>query len=185
MNSSKHPRAVFSPRHGRSHSGLRKPFSFLLPQTTAEEPHPQSRSWSRAPAYPSQNAHAVGSQDKCPCQRTLGNLLRNTSTARSCFQLYLRFFTRFGCSCFKRHFADYPPLSLSLPFFFLFLFPASCLSWVPEQGTVGASGDLAPLAHLALGLLGEGKMWSPETGWGEAKYVIIFSTMSRQSQLPN
>ena len=27
---------------------------------------------------------------------------------------------------------------------------------VPCQGTVGASGDLAPLAHLALGLLGEG-----------------------------
>ncbi|XP_064457768.1 histidine ammonia-lyase-like isoform X2 [Ornithodoros turicata] len=51
-------------------------------------------------------------------------------------------------------------------------FNASCLSWVPEQGTVGASGDLAPLAHLALGLIGEGKMWSPETGWGEAKYVL-------------
>jgi histidine ammonia-lyase len=42
---------------------------------------------------------------------------------------------------------------------------------VPEQGSVGASGDLAPLAHLALGLLGEGKMWSPETGWGNAKDV--------------
>lgn len=27
---------------------------------------------------------------------------------------------------------------------------------VPCQGTVGASGDLAPLSHLALGLLGEG-----------------------------
>lgn len=51
-------------------------------------------------------------------------------------------------------------------------FNASCLSWVPEKGTVGASGDLAPLAHLGLGLLGEGKMWSPETGWGEAKYVL-------------
>jgi len=36
---------------------------------------------------------------------------------------------------------------------------------------VGASGDLAPLAHLALGMMGEGKMWSFETGWGEAKYV--------------
>ena len=28
---------------------------------------------------------------------------------------------------------------------------------VPEQGSVGASGDLAPLAHLALGLIGEGQ----------------------------
>ena len=29
---------------------------------------------------------------------------------------------------------------------------------VPEQGSVGASGDLAPLAHLALGLIGEGEV---------------------------
>lgn len=49
---------------------------------------------------------------------------------------------------------------------------ASCLSWVPEQGSVGASGDLAPLAHLALGIVGEGKMWSAKTGWGEAKRVF-------------
>ena len=27
---------------------------------------------------------------------------------------------------------------------------------VPEQGSVGASGDLAPLAHLALPLIGRG-----------------------------
>ncbi|MDA8266708.1 MAG: histidine ammonia-lyase [Actinomycetota bacterium] len=29
---------------------------------------------------------------------------------------------------------------------------------VPEQGSLGASGDLAPLAHLALGALGEGRV---------------------------
>jgi len=29
---------------------------------------------------------------------------------------------------------------------------------VPEVGSVGASGDLAPLAHIALGLIGEGKV---------------------------
>ncbi|KAF5901461.1 histidine ammonia-lyase-like isoform X2, partial [Clarias magur] len=51
-------------------------------------------------------------------------------------------------------------------------FNASCLSWVPEQGTVGASGDLAPLAHLALGLMGEGRMWSPQTGWTDATTVL-------------
>ena len=28
---------------------------------------------------------------------------------------------------------------------------------VPSQGSVGASGDLAPLAHLALALIGEGE----------------------------
>lgn len=31
---------------------------------------------------------------------------------------------------------------------------------IPEKGTVGASGDLAPLSHLALGLMGEGLAWS-------------------------
>ncbi len=30
---------------------------------------------------------------------------------------------------------------------------------VPETGSVGASGDLAPLAHLALVMLGEGEAW--------------------------
>jgi len=30
---------------------------------------------------------------------------------------------------------------------------------VPEQGSVGASGDLAPLAHLGLALAGEGEVW--------------------------
>ena len=35
--------------------------------------------------------------------------------------------------------------------------------FVPCQGTVGASGDLAPLAHLALGLLGEGLAYDVES----------------------
>jgi histidine ammonia-lyase len=29
---------------------------------------------------------------------------------------------------------------------------------VPEQGSVGASGDLAPLSHVALALMGEGEV---------------------------
>lgn len=31
---------------------------------------------------------------------------------------------------------------------------------VPSQGSVGASGDLAPLAHLALAMMGEGEVWA-------------------------
>ena len=31
-------------------------------------------------------------------------------------------------------------------------------AWIPQQGSVGASGDLAPLAHLALVLIGEGRV---------------------------
>jgi len=30
---------------------------------------------------------------------------------------------------------------------------------IPKQGSVGASGDLAPLSHLALALIGEGEVW--------------------------
>lgn len=30
---------------------------------------------------------------------------------------------------------------------------------IPQQGSVGASGDLAPLSHLALALIGEGDVW--------------------------
>jgi histidine ammonia-lyase len=48
----------------------------------------------------------------------------------------------------------------------------SCIPEIPSQGTVGASGDLAPLAHLAAGLMGVGRMWSPKTGWGYAKDVL-------------
>lgn len=33
---------------------------------------------------------------------------------------------------------------------------------IPSQGSVGASGDLAPLSHLALALIGEGEAWSED-----------------------
>jgi histidine ammonia-lyase len=36
---------------------------------------------------------------------------------------------------------------------------ADVLPYVPSQGSVGASGDLAPLAHLALSFIGEGHVW--------------------------
>jgi histidine ammonia-lyase len=35
---------------------------------------------------------------------------------------------------------------------------------VPEHGSLGASGDLAPLAHCALVLVGEGEVWDREGG---------------------
>lgn len=37
---------------------------------------------------------------------------------------------------------------------------AGLIPVVPELGSVGASGDLAPFAHLALPLIGEGEVWS-------------------------
>ncbi|HSM68120.1 MAG TPA: histidine ammonia-lyase [Xanthomonadales bacterium] len=36
------------------------------------------------------------------------------------------------------------------------------LPWVPSRGSVGASGDLAPLAHLCLPLIGRGEAWNAE-----------------------
>jgi len=33
------------------------------------------------------------------------------------------------------------------------------IPWVPSRGSVGASGDLAPLAHLCLPLIGRGEVW--------------------------
>jgi len=37
---------------------------------------------------------------------------------------------------------------------------AGLVPWIPSQGSVGASGDLAPLAHMTLALVGEGQMWA-------------------------
>ncbi|MBL7555196.1 MAG: histidine ammonia-lyase [Bdellovibrionaceae bacterium] len=37
---------------------------------------------------------------------------------------------------------------------------ADIIPCIPSQGSVGASGDLAPLSHLALSLIGEGLAWN-------------------------
>jgi histidine ammonia-lyase len=42
---------------------------------------------------------------------------------------------------------------------------------IPEQGSVGASGDLAPLAHLALALIGEGRLTRGDES-GEAATML-------------
>jgi len=44
----------------------------------------------------------------------------------------------------------------------LALFNAGLLPRIPSKGSVGASGDLAPLAHLACVLIGEGEVDTPE-----------------------
>ena len=42
-------------------------------------------------------------------------------------------------------------------------FNSGCVPWIPRAGTVGASGDLVPLAHIGLSLIGEGLVWDPKT----------------------
>jgi histidine ammonia-lyase len=50
----------------------------------------------------------------------------------------------------------YSGVRAEVPAFLLDLLSADLLPAVPAQGSVGASGDLAPFAHLALPLIGEG-----------------------------
>ncbi len=45
----------------------------------------------------------------------------------------------------------------------IFFIENNILPVVPEQGSVGASGDLAPLSHLFLPLLGEGEIWQDDS----------------------
>ncbi|MBK6852079.1 MAG: histidine ammonia-lyase [Burkholderiales bacterium] len=42
------------------------------------------------------------------------------------------------------------------------VFNAGLVPYVPSQGSVGASGDLAPLAHMTLALIGEGEFLVPD-----------------------
>ena len=66
---------------------------------------------------------------------------------------------------------------------FVHAFNNHCLPYIPEKGTVGASGDLAPLSHLALGLMGEGRMWNGtgdgrnENDWVEASAVLASKSL--------
>ncbi len=49
---------------------------------------------------------------------------------------------------------------------------------IPSQGSVGASGDLAPLAHLALALIGEGFVWQGE------EHVPVSDVISKKGISP-
>lgn len=49
-------------------------------------------------------------------------------------------------------------------------------AWVPSRGSVGASGDLAPLAHLCLPLIGRGEVWN-ETQSGKTDAARAMSLL--------
>lgn len=49
-------------------------------------------------------------------------------------------------------------------------------AWVPSRGSVGASGDLAPLAHLCLPLIGRGEVWN-ETQSGKTDAAKAMSLL--------
>lgn len=53
---------------------------------------------------------------------------------------------------------------------------------VPEQGSVGASGDLAPLAHLALALIGEGTLHRGDRSGGASEMLAVAGLQPVQLQ---
>ena len=60
----------------------------------------------------------------------------------------------------------------------LFFIDNDLLPVLPEQGSVGASGDLAPLSHLFLPLIGEGEFWA------EGEIVSAKQVLSKHSIVP-
>ncbi len=52
------------------------------------------------------------------------------------------------------------------------LLNAGVIPLVPEQGSVGASGDLAPLSHIGLALMGEGQVLSSESAAAPAEAAL-------------
>ncbi len=60
---------------------------------------------------------------------------------------------------------------------------AGIFALIPEQGSVGASGDLAPLAHLALGVIGEGQLGRGDMR-GEAAAVLAAAGLTPASLGP-
>jgi histidine ammonia-lyase len=55
--------------------------------------------------------------------------------------------------------AGYSGVRPALPEAIAAILNAGLVPWVPEHGSLGASGDLAPLAHATACLLGEGWVW--------------------------
>ena len=65
----------------------------------------------------------------------------------------------------------YSGVSLELVEKFIAIQNAGIVAWIPEQGSVGACGDLAPLAHMALVLIGEGRCWY-EGAWMDSAKAL-------------
>jgi histidine ammonia-lyase len=54
---------------------------------------------------------------------------------------------------------------------------------IPQQGSVGASGDLAPLSHLALAIIGEGEVYDPADVQGR-KVIPVTEALGRTGVKP-
>jgi histidine ammonia-lyase len=61
---------------------------------------------------------------------------------------------------------------------------AGVLPLVPEQGSVGASGDLAPLSHIGLALMGEGQVLTGNGGLASAVEALRAAGLTPYSFAP-
>ncbi len=69
----------------------------------------------------------------------------------------------------------YSGISLDVVRRLIEFFNSGCVPWIPQAGSVGASGDLVPLAHIGLSVIGEGLVFDPKT----AKYETASTVFSR------
>lgn len=63
------------------------------------------------------------------------------------------------------------------------MFNAGVVPWIPDQGSVGASGDLVPLAHIGLGLIGEGQVWNPNSRLYEPTHKVFRELGLKKAEL--
>jgi histidine ammonia-lyase len=63
------------------------------------------------------------------------------------------------------------------------LFNSGCVPWIPNQGSVGASGDLVPLAHIGLSLIGDGLLWNPKTSKYESSAKVLEDMGLKKAEL--
>ena len=59
-------------------------------------------------------------------------------------------------------------------------FNQDILPFIPEKGTLGSNGDFSQVSHLALGLMGEGKIWNFNT----KKYVSALIVLKKKYYEP-
>ena len=67
----------------------------------------------------------------------------------------------------------YSGISLSTMERLIEFFNSGCVPRIPSSGTVSGSGDLVPLSHIGLNLIGEGEIWNPRTNEYETAVSVL------------
>ncbi len=67
----------------------------------------------------------------------------------------------------------YSGISLDVVRRLIDMFNSGCVPWIPQAGSVGASGDLVPLAHIGLSAIGEGLIYDPKTKKYESTELVF------------